>query len=458
MIVAGIDLGGDASRVAAEGKAALSIGETDRARERFQAAGVLLEAKISNLRKSNDKHLIRFLAASQYYHGGHYQKAQDLARKVDAKYLSSEAKPLFVKFFRDVQERSDPAYEKRIHKTLLVLWHNQAFSEILTLLQEHPYVLGQTDLTFLRAFCFEELRDWRSAAVFFADALNGTPDDPEAVLHPAAYLLSLAGQDRVSEAWEYAQYQLKALPNAVTFMTASMIRFQQANAMKGELEAEGLYREQIQYFEEAWRRYHQLPPKVRDFPLVREYMSLCFEIVIMGLQRTGQSERARQTCEVALSFAPNRAGLRTLRGTVTYPSDQAVEDFREAIRLGHQAYYPYYYLAHAALIAMDFTEVVSWCKKALERQPSPRIEAQLYFWLAMAKGHLDAGADEVHGLLQRAQELDPEKQPMQRNMELIAGLVTPPISPLEWKLEIKSESEVQKMQDWVNRKIAGVAA
>ena len=347
MIVAGLDYGGEATRLAAEGQAALSVGQTDRARERYAAAGEVLEAKLPGVRKAKDQHLTRFLAASQYYHGGDYQKALKLARKVDRKNLAHEVRSIFDKFFRDVDERATHGYAERMREQMLARWQGKDYTGLLKLLQEHPYILNQHQLALIRAFCFENLHDWQAAAVFYADALKDIPDDPEAVFHLAGDPLSLAGEGKIEEAWKYVQYQLKAMPNAVTFITASIIRFQQANAIKGTPESLALIREQIQYFSEAWQHYQQLPPKVRDYQDIRKYMVLCFEMVNMGLRRLGDEKRAREVCDLAISFAPNEASLRSVRGITTYPSDEAMEDFREAVRLGDRNYYPYYFLAHA---------------------------------------------------------------------------------------------------------------
>ncbi len=425
MIVANIDLGGDATRVAAEGQAALAVGNTDLARERFKEAGDLLESKIGGNKKPAVKHLTRFLAASQYYHGGDYQTALKLARKVEVKYLPQETQALFGKFIRDVNERAEPDYEERVRKQLLEQWQRKDYPAFLAILQEHPYVIPQAKLALLRAFCFEELRDWHAAAVFFADALKGMPDDPETMALSCAYPLVLARENNLPEAWKYAQFQLKAMPNAITFITASMLRFHQATATKDARDAENLLREQIQYFDDAWAHYQQLPTKVRDYQDIRKYMVLCFEAAVMGFQQAGEQERARQTCDQAILFAPNEAELRTIRGYVLYPSDQALDDFREAIRLGDQTFFPYYFLAHHALVSKQFSEAVSWCRQSLERHPSRPIAAQLHFWLAMAQHHLGSSSEEVQSLLVRAWELDPDNQPVQRNAEQIAQSVTP---------------------------------
>jgi tetratricopeptide (TPR) repeat protein len=149
----------------------------------------------------------------------------------------------------------------------------------------------------------------------------------------------------------------------------------------------------------------------------------------MGLRRLGDEKRAREVCDLAISFAPKEAGLRTVRGITTYPSDQAMEDFREAVRLGDPDYYPYYFLAHAALVSNEFADALLWSQRALERRPGRRIEAQLYLWTAMARKNLGGSADEVNALRQRAIELDPDNPQLQQSFDSVEELML--VTPLE---------------------------
>ena len=97
-------------RIAAQGHVALGQGDTDRARTCYLEAGKLLEASIANKRKQSEKHFTRFLAASQYYHGGHYEKALALGRKIEARFLSGNARSLLPQFMKDATARAKPDY------------------------------------------------------------------------------------------------------------------------------------------------------------------------------------------------------------------------------------------------------------------------------------------------------------------------------------------------------------
>jgi tetratricopeptide (TPR) repeat protein len=407
IIITDIDLGQEASRMAAEGQAALNVGETDRAREKFGEAGDLLQARIVGRRKAKEKHYVRFLAASQYYHGGHYAKARELARQVERRHLPAEAQTLFDKFIRDVNERADPGYEPGVRKQLHDSWLRGEYDVILKVLREHPYVLRQARLAYYRANCLENVKDYPAAAVFFADAIRWTPDDPELIYAPAEIPLVLAGRGKLEEAWNYVECQLKEIPHAITFITASIVRFHQANKATHAEEGQVYHREQFDYHREAWRRFQQLPPLFRDHPDLRDYMANCFEMTALGLHWAGDKAQAVEVCDAAIDFAPAAYGPRTIRAMITYPGEQALADCREAIKLGEPSYYPYYYLAHAALVTGDEAVAGSWCREALEHQPSRRIEAQLWVWLAVAETQMGKKAEDVRALLQKAQALDP---------------------------------------------------
>src|SRR5579862_8373146 len=141
---------GRATIAAAEGQAALAQGDTPRARERFGEAGRLLKTRIESARGS-DKHLFRFLAATQYYHGGDYHEALKLCRRTELAHLPKEVRHLFPKFFQDVKSRAAPRYEQGIRDELLRLWMRQDHAHILEKLQEHPYVLPPWKMAFFRA-------------------------------------------------------------------------------------------------------------------------------------------------------------------------------------------------------------------------------------------------------------------------------------------------------------------
>jgi hypothetical protein len=179
IIFSTIDVSGEATRAAAEAHAALGRGDTERAAAFHKTAGDLLETQAAKTRKPCDKHLIRFLAASQYYHGGHYQRAQELSRKIEGRLLVGETRALFKKFLRDVRIRSAANYRSRMMSALQRAWQAKDYEKVIKILQDHPYVLPRGKMALLRAYCCQALADPRAAAIFFADARQFDPEDAD---------------------------------------------------------------------------------------------------------------------------------------------------------------------------------------------------------------------------------------------------------------------------------------
>jgi tetratricopeptide (TPR) repeat protein len=408
MISSALDTSGEATRLTADAQVALNVGDTARAGVRFEEAGKLLERKADSTRKSADKHLLRFLAATQYYKGGHYAKAQKLCRHIQANLLPGEVRPLYTPFLADVRGRAVPEYAARVRTTLLRNWTGKDYGAVLDLFREHPYVLAPVEMAFIRAVCCERLKDYMAAAAFFARAIEGAQDLPGLVLGAAAFPLTLSGEGRPQEAWQYVECQLKAINHPIIFAVASLVRFHQASVAATQEERRRLSEEQAGLFGEAKARYETLPPDQQKDSDYKDLITLCFGAAAFGLLRLGQQERVREVCDAAVSFNPSSPGVWTVRGMIAYPGASAVEDCQEAVRRGESSYQPYYFLAHNALVNGQFAEVASWCAEALRRRPSPAIATQLAEWAGLARSLLNMPAGvrrpEESYLIQQAEE------------------------------------------------------
>jgi hypothetical protein len=122
MITPMVDIDGSARHTSAEGQMALATGDTALAQEKFAAAGDILLRNVGAVYKAMEKHLLRFLAATQFYKGGHYQRALELVEKIQARLLPKNVHDLLPPFLRDAKQRSLPGYAAGIrteaHSTL----------------------------------------------------------------------------------------------------------------------------------------------------------------------------------------------------------------------------------------------------------------------------------------------------------------------------------------------------
>lgn len=316
-----------ASQIAAKGQAALNEGDTARAQSLFREAAEELEQQISGVRKQSDKHMLRFLAASQYYHGGLYTDAQRLCRRIQTSLLPTEVRPIFQKFSRDVNDRADPRYTEGIRAALLR--HIQEPQGILDLLQAHPYVLSPADLALMRASSCEQIKDYRAAALFSADVIRFAPETPELLFHTLALPIVLTHEGKLDEAWEYVTHQLQAIPHALTYVNASLVRGHQARLAVSNEERKALSREQIRFFEDAWHRFQLLPSNIQAHSGIREYMVLGFEAAAFGYLRLNQPEKARELCDRIVALFPNVPDPLKIRDLVNSATIQTIDGVDE---------------------------------------------------------------------------------------------------------------------------------
>lgn len=319
-----------ASRIAIQAQGALTEGDTSRAQSLFREAAHDLERQISAARKQSEKDMLRFLAASQYYYGGLYTDAQRLCRRVQVSLLPTDVRPIFSKFVRDVNERSDPGYREQIREALLRLVQKSDPQAILDLLQAHPYTLSPGDLALIRASSCEQLKDYRAAALFSADVIRYAPESPELLFPALALPIVLTNEGKLGEAWEYVTYQLQVVPHALTSINASVVRAHQAQLSASHEEGRDLSGEQIRFFEDAWQQFQLLPLKIQAHATIREYMVLGFEAAALGYLRLNQPQEAKALSDrIVASFpdVPDPLRLRELVPSATVQTiDGAGED------------------------------------------------------------------------------------------------------------------------------------
>jgi tetratricopeptide (TPR) repeat protein len=430
-----IDGSGRSTIAAAEGEAALSAGDTPRAREKFVAAGEILEREMRSAGDDEARNLLRFLAATQFCKGGHYGKALELASEIKAGRLPAEPRRLLPRFMEDVRERAAPDYQDRIQNRLQALWTAQDYAGIIKTLQEHPYVVSPANLAFLRAVCCEALGKYRPAVLFFADAARRVPDESAVLAALAPLPLHLAAEGKMQEAWEYVRAQLELFPNAVSYCVASLLSYHQGRKVEGEARR-NLFSEQMQYFEQAQENYERLPPGPRSNPRIKAVLGLGYEAAAYTLYLSRDRTRAKAMCDAAIAFDPSSPNGWTLLGILTVGSPQASEAFKKAVELGDRSYLPFYFLAHDALTREAFQEGLDWSRQALERgeRQHSTIRSLLYQWSAICLANLGGPREEIEALFKRAVEIAPDNEWARENYRRFRtseGSAPPNLSPRE---------------------------
>lgn len=293
-----------ATLAAAEALAALGVGDTALARQKYAEAGGILEREMKARHGGGEKQLLRFLAATQYYKGGDYQKAQELAQKIDAGALPKNVRGLLPQFLKDVKLRAAPGYAIGIRRTLHSLWLEQKPREAIAILQEHPFVVDAIVLALLRAELCDQLPDYRAAALFFVAALRRAAGAAQLAFISAATPLNLLSQDRLAEAAECVRYRLELLSHPVTFVTAALVRYHQFIKASGG-ERQRRLDELLAFVEQAWDAYQKLPAGQQNHPDMRAYMAFGFEIAAVSWLLQGNKERSVEARERAGNLGAN---------------------------------------------------------------------------------------------------------------------------------------------------------
>ncbi len=403
-----------AMQASAEGQMALVTGDVVLAKAKYAEAGDYLRRDIARLRKAPEKHLQQFLAATQYYKGGHYQRAYDMAKRIEAKFLPHHVGELLDQFLKDAKARSAPDYEKRTRTLLYKSWAAEKPAEVLALLQDHPYLLDSGGLSFMRAVSCENMGHFRAAALFYKAALRHVPSEIELLAMSIACPLDLATHGRLADASKYSGYQVELVPHPITFITASIIGWHQSQAAASSVR-DNILKQQMEHLKQAWKGYEHLPTSEQQHHDMQPYMAFGLVAGAHTALELGDLTRSRVLCEIAIRLAPNTPGPWTIRGLVNEPSEEAISDFKKAISFPNAGHVPYAKLAQDAWRRRDISATMKYCEAALTRNSKSGVAGTLYGWIAACKSVLGSPHSEVNALYKKSLSLVPEDSEIQLN-------------------------------------------
>ena len=118
-----LDARSKAAQLASEGNFAIGVGQTTLAAEKYEAAGHTLEREAATTRRANDKHVLMFLAATQYYLGGKFASARKLAARIEGRLLPASNRSMFSRFMKDVQIRSSDNYIPQMRRAYFTTFY-----------------------------------------------------------------------------------------------------------------------------------------------------------------------------------------------------------------------------------------------------------------------------------------------------------------------------------------------
>jgi tetratricopeptide (TPR) repeat protein len=457
-VLEAVDRQGEVTRIALQANIALEAGDTPRARSLFQQAAEIMESGVAGLKKSSERDLARFLVATHYYKGGHYDRAAKVCERIQEKRLPSRARHIYPPFLKTVRERSAPDYAEQCARILFGQKErvkkerdSSAAQKVIEILIENPYLLPHDQMANLRAKCAEVLGRQRAATLFFRDAWRFNPEDPT---YLSSYLDSLCKEGKHAEAWAIIEEDLANCPgarssiNAMYVINAILVRDGRPNTVADQEKRQQRRADQWMFFETALRSYRSLAPEERK--KLTLLMDFAFLFAWLASLELNDPRKQLETLNNWVEQRPYDPLPRVLRGMMAYPGDIANTDFREAIRLRSPDPLPYYYLAYQALGSRNFHECDGLCTSALQRNPEADIRALLLSWQAIARWNL--GLDKPHQirrLFDEARQLKPDDPVIASYAEAFKDHQGTPQVPVGLPLE-SEENRRERMRQYAD--------
>ena len=403
-----IDADSSITKLAGEGNLAISNGHTLLAARQFLLAAKKLKAASRSVTNSRERSLLQFLAASHYFYGGHYGIALRVVRRVESRLLPDQAKSLFDDFVREAESRADSEYAKKV--LALIDGHRRKCdaTAVIELLKAHPYVLAEADLAFIRAIMCEQLGHHKAAAMFFAAAFKGKPNDLNRIVQSTVFPFGLSIHRKTSETWEFSRYLAAEFPHPITKVIASVVCYHLAGGDPRETELWS--QRQLEYHRDANALFLAMPPSTRQDVNLKDILLFCHETAAFGFLRLGMKKEALALGKKAVEMSPESPGPRIVRGILTFPAPEAIADLELAIKLGDQSYLPHLRLAFDALGKNDPVRLMKHCSRALEFELNTDARAILMAWLAISKDALGHPREEIEVLFREAIALNPDNE------------------------------------------------
>jgi hypothetical protein len=306
----------EASALALEAETALYRADTVTAREKHTQAGEILKRRIDSTRTSGDRHFYRFLAATQYYHAGLYNRALKLVCRIEARLLPERVRHLFPDFRREVRRRAKPTYVQSIRARFVEKQQRNEYRQIAALLWNHPYIYDRKGMAFLRAYVSFQLREYAAAGVFAAAARQFGLDSPARVMELASLPFAVAHRQGFEAGWEAARRYAKTFSHPVANLMVSSLLYQLGLSTTGEGRREWAGK-QIDYFKKGIVGYHSLPEDFTSDEETRTFVVAAAASAAIAYSWLGDSAGAASAVAEAQEVSPGNSFCRGIITDVT---------------------------------------------------------------------------------------------------------------------------------------------
>jgi hypothetical protein len=223
-VILAVDPKGDVTRISLEARIALQHGETTSCARLNRQAAEMIESAVSGLKRPSERDHARFLAATHYYEGGHYERAAEVCEKIRESRLPARYRQLYRPFLKQVTERSAPGYAARYRDRIDNAFRravkegdHSAAQEVIDILKDHQFLLPQDQMAYVRARCIETLGQRPIASSFYRAAWQFNPEEPN---YLSSYLDSLCKEGKHVEARAIVEAELANHPGVRSSVNA----------------------------------------------------------------------------------------------------------------------------------------------------------------------------------------------------------------------------------------------
>lgn len=267
-------------------------------------------------------------------------------------------------------------------------------------------------LAYMRGRCWSAIGRVLPASLFFAKA---SQLDPKNLHYSLLALDSLARTERQPEAFARAATLIRepATPPQLVFGAAKIL-FDSATRSSPD-DALRLYEQVVDVLREALKKSEQAEAHSPRSLTVAARINLA-----IALDRLGRGDEARQAYDDAVAHHAESDEALMARALFLLDRDAeaAKRDLTVLVQRNTALSYPYFYLAHQALLEKDYRRCLELCERGVRLTTRGDMAANFLEWTAIAQYSLDAARDLVEFYFQSAQRLDPLNERISRNVEV----------------------------------------
>jgi tetratricopeptide (TPR) repeat protein len=291
------------------------------------------------------------------------------------------------------------------------------WDQALELLRRWSRYIDPSLLSGMRGTLWQDAGDDATAALFYQHAARM---DPTNTRHHYLYLSAIEKSDpdlALSKANEIIADDENHAPEVV--VTAAGIAF--VSVKQGNGETSGMTPERlVSTLDRAIARLGEgRPHHITSFD---SFYVLAYGILALCHALMGNSRAAIRSIDLAIAADPAISSLLLYRGILRYGVDPgAADDFEKAIGLGSATTWPYFYLAHHALVSGRFEDCLRFCERGLTFPASDEVRALLHEWLAISRAERRYPADQIRAAFEEAIRLAPDADRIRLNLATFEG-------------------------------------